>query len=148
MMMSVYEKKDVGRSTAVHAEQISLYNFIVLRKFSGQQLTTKHEIAPKMLKFEQFSAFYPTRHICRDNLRDSRYGKKTNKLAWCRYRINIASEIVSFSLSSFLLSSSILSYLFICSYEYFVFIFILFSHAFLSNTWLDIHKANLQWEKL
>ena len=38
--------------------------------------------------------------------------------------------------------------LFIYMYVYFlfIFIFILFSHGFLSNTWLDIHKVGLQQE--
>ena len=43
---------------------------------------------------------------------------------------------------SFLLSSPICIILFIYFYLYFLLTFILFSHGFLSNTCLDIHKAN------
>ena len=40
-MTSIYEKKNFGRGTDSHAEQMSLYNFIILRIQQWTQMKTK-----------------------------------------------------------------------------------------------------------
>ena len=40
-MMSIYEKKISGKARLIHAEQISLYNFIILRKKQWTQMKIK-----------------------------------------------------------------------------------------------------------
>ena len=40
-MTSIYEKKNSAEVRLVHAEQMSLYNFIILRKKQWTQMKTK-----------------------------------------------------------------------------------------------------------
>ena len=40
-MTSIYEKKNSAEVRLVHAEQMSLYNFIILRKKQWAQVKTK-----------------------------------------------------------------------------------------------------------
>ena len=40
-MMSTYEKKNSAEVGLIHAEQMSLYNFVILRKKQWTQMKTK-----------------------------------------------------------------------------------------------------------
>ena len=40
-MTSIYEKKNLAKVQLIHAEQMSLYNFIILRKKQWTQMKTK-----------------------------------------------------------------------------------------------------------
>ena len=40
-MTSIYEKKNLATVQLIHAEQMSLYNFIILRKKQWTQMKTK-----------------------------------------------------------------------------------------------------------
>ena len=40
-MTSIYEKKNLGKVQLIHAEQMALYNFIILRKKQWTQMKTK-----------------------------------------------------------------------------------------------------------
>ena len=40
-MTSIYEKKNSAEVRLIHAEQMSLYNFIILRKKQWTQMETK-----------------------------------------------------------------------------------------------------------
>ena len=40
-MTSIYEKKILAEVLLIHAEQMSLYNFIILRKKQWTQMNTK-----------------------------------------------------------------------------------------------------------
>ena len=40
-MKSIYEKKNLAKVQLIHAEQMSLYNFIILRKKQWTQMKTK-----------------------------------------------------------------------------------------------------------